>query len=465
MVRSHLHHFFKINQPLVIFVYGQIFFIMGLAIFLQSRRHSRLHLARDLRWLALFGFLHGLHEWGDIFIPIQANYIPIPYIELLRALQILLLGLSFACLMRFGAITVTDHWPNAPRIVWGLIGLWALFYGLILYTTSTIESWHHLSSIWTRYLLGFPGGMLAAYGLHYQAQTRIVPLGVPNIQRTLRVAVIGLIVYAILGGLIVLPAPFFPANTFNYTTINDLIGIPVYVFRSMAGFVLAISIIRALDIFEVEVDRLIEDMEIERIQLEERDLIGQEIHDGAIQSIYSASLLVKSAQQHAGHNLEIIIRLDRAQQALDSAVTDLRQYMLSLRTDQPVETLLSGLQRLAGDPRFNSLLAIELQVETEPTLNPTQVGYILSIAQECLANTTRHSQAHRVTIHLCQQVNQTELRIEDDGKGFDDASVVPGFGLRAMRDRARLLGGQLAIHSHLNKGTCIILTLPKDVNT
>jgi uncharacterized membrane protein YeiB len=50
---------------LVIFVYGLTFFIMGLAIFLQSRRHSRLRLARDLHWLAAFGILHGVHEWGQ----------------------------------------------------------------------------------------------------------------------------------------------------------------------------------------------------------------------------------------------------------------------------------------------------------------------------------------------------------------------------------------------------------------
>ena len=58
--------------------------------------------------------------------------------------------------------------------------------------------------------------------------------------------------------------------------------IPVEVFRSFSGLALTVSMIRALELFDIEVDRMIEGMEIERIQAEERDRIGQEIHDGAI---------------------------------------------------------------------------------------------------------------------------------------------------------------------------------------
>ena len=56
-------------ETAVIFLFMPCFFVMGLAIALQSRQHSRLELARALGWLAAFGFAHGLHEWGAIFIP------------------------------------------------------------------------------------------------------------------------------------------------------------------------------------------------------------------------------------------------------------------------------------------------------------------------------------------------------------------------------------------------------------
>ena len=57
-----LSDWLQVNRPLIFFVYGQVFFIMGIAIVLQSRRYSRLELARSLPWLAAFGITHGLNE-------------------------------------------------------------------------------------------------------------------------------------------------------------------------------------------------------------------------------------------------------------------------------------------------------------------------------------------------------------------------------------------------------------------
>ena len=54
---------FEINRQIILFGYGLVFFVLGLAIALQSRRYSRLELARSLAWLAAFGLAHGLYEW------------------------------------------------------------------------------------------------------------------------------------------------------------------------------------------------------------------------------------------------------------------------------------------------------------------------------------------------------------------------------------------------------------------
>ena len=67
-----IQNFFSVNHEIIYFIYGLVFFVLGLAIALQSRHSSRLDLARNLTWLAAFGFLHGFNEWGDLFIPLQA---------------------------------------------------------------------------------------------------------------------------------------------------------------------------------------------------------------------------------------------------------------------------------------------------------------------------------------------------------------------------------------------------------
>jgi hypothetical protein len=85
--------FFRLNQAIIYFIYGLVFFILGFAIILQSRQTSRLDLARSLRWLAAFGIAHGLHEWGDLFIPIQADYLNPEFMRALYVLHLILLAL------------------------------------------------------------------------------------------------------------------------------------------------------------------------------------------------------------------------------------------------------------------------------------------------------------------------------------------------------------------------------------
>src|SRR5688500_8891083 len=75
---------------------------MGLAVALQSRQRSQLPLARPLVWLAGFGLVHGLMEWGYLFVPIQAGWLPQSVIELLLLLQLIMKPISFALLFQFG---------------------------------------------------------------------------------------------------------------------------------------------------------------------------------------------------------------------------------------------------------------------------------------------------------------------------------------------------------------------------
>src|SRR5678816_516270 len=97
-----LQEFFNLNRQLILFVYGLGFFILGFAIILQVQQSSRLELARSLRWLAAFGITHAFNEWGDLFIPIQAQYLDVTVVRLLLVFQSILLAISFACLFEFG---------------------------------------------------------------------------------------------------------------------------------------------------------------------------------------------------------------------------------------------------------------------------------------------------------------------------------------------------------------------------
>ena len=447
-----LRDFFFLNRSIVLFIYGQVFFILGLSIFLQSLRYSRLKLARHLRWMAAFGILHGFHEWGMVFIPIQKAYMADNAIAILHVLHTLLLSLSFLCLLKFGLEMLEARYINSSLII--LPTIWILIFFYALGTHSETSQWINLSSVWSRYLLGAPGALAASLGL-YQFTNEVKLISNQRSYRMLQVAGISLLVYAILGGLIVPDEPLFPANILNYTFIESLLGIPVQVYRSLVGVVLAYSMIRAMGIFELEVDQMIEQMEISTIQSVERDRIGQEIHDGVLQSIYSASLITGSLTNLTQGDPILAERIQQVKEVLNQAIVELRSYMVSLRIPKSKNTLKSELTKLVSQPRFAGLLKITLDVPSTDTLSPSQASHIFRIVQEGLSNIIRHAQAENVQIIFESNKQISTLSIIDDGIGFDLENSKRGFGLQTVYDHSQLLGGKLSIDSKRNQGTRI----------
>jgi len=458
-----LRNFFDLNAALVFFVYGQVFFILGLAILLQSRRHSRLGLARSLRWLGAFGVTHGLHEWGMFFLPIQATYMNFSILSILQIVQLLLLGLSFFFLFQFGAELLSEQWPvllTIPVIITAII--FVLFIVIGIEGDDGLGVWQQQTTIWFRYLIGFPGAVLAALGLRYHARQHIRPLNLIHIYRMLQIAGISLFIYGVFAGLVVSAGAFFPANWLNESLSIKWVGIPIPVFRSLAGLVLAVTIIRALEVFDLELDERIEKLEIEHSLVAERERIGRELHDGAIQQVYTAGLIIESARQKFEEENVITQRLDRAMTVLNQAIGGLRAYMKELRQEPAPVSLIQGLEQQAGDPRFKSLMDIHLSLAltSDPALEPLQITHILAVVGEALSNAARHAQARKVEIEAVDENGRLLITVRDNGRGFEAPEDSGGYGLRNMRDRARLLGGELTIDSDPGRGTAITLIVP-----
>lgn len=462
-----LSEFFALNHQIILFIYGLGFFILGLAIILQVQQSSRLELARSLRWLAAFGITHAFNEWGDLFIPIQANYLSVTAVRLLFLFQSILLAVSFACLFEFGISLLRPFnrkgWleglPAALFIMWMFVSFW-----IILPFDSDVEDWHHIVNALARYFIGFPGGMLAAYGLRVHAIRRIKPLNVPVIFSTLRVAGIALGTYAILGGLIPSPADFFPASILNAGTFEALVGIPLILFRTLSSLVIAISVIRSLEIFTVEMQRKIEELEQKQIINAEHERLARDLHDGAIQKVYTAGLLVESASRLAQSKTEIGSRLERAVVVLNDAIVDLRHNLAELHHSDvvtPDAPLMQMLQQLSQDPHYNTLvkISLDLQLPQEKMLSPIRSRHVAAIVNEAMSNIVRHANARTVGIQAQDLGEHMRISIKDDGTGISP-NAQPGYGLRNMRDRARLLNGELHFSEPSNKGTTVILEIP-----
>ncbi|GFP39625.1 sensor histidine kinase [Candidatus Hakubella thermalkaliphila] len=440
-----LRTFFVTNEVVVLSVCGQVFFVLGLAIALQSRRYSRLELARSLPFLAAFGISHGLHEWGLIFIPIQATYLSELYVRMLQVAQVLLVALSFACLFQFGmallAPTGRRLWLKAlPALV--LLG-WTLGPFVIgLSLASDLATWQRNAAIWAGYILGFPGSLVAAYGLRRYTLECIAPLRLPHIVRTLRIAGLALGAYAVVGGLVGPPGSFFPATWLNEEVLLRALGVPVEVLRSLVGLVLTVAMIRALEVFEVELDQRIGAMQYAQSLANERERIGRELHDHTMQSVYAAGLLVEKARRWLGNSHPTAVSLDRSMGVLADALVNMRRYILDLQSSPEEVDVATGLQRLIREFCLNALVdvTLDMTLDSAPPLSPERVCQVLAVANEALSNVLKHARARSVIVQAHREDDWLDLVIADDGVGLPPNPRM-GYGLRTMRERVRLLGG------------------------
>ncbi len=453
-----------INRNVIAFAYGLVFFVLGLAIAFQSRHYSRLDLARSLSWLAAFGILHGLYEWLELASPEQEIFLSSAGALALHTLHLIILGSSFACLFEFGIMLLQPfgraRWlrgfPTGLFVVWALI----CFVVLPRVIAEPLE-WHNTTEALARYFIALPGGLIAAYGLRQQTYRRIKPLNVPHIYNTLRIAGIALTLYAVLGGLIPPPVSFFPGNVLNDESFARLLGVSSSVPQSLVGLVVAVTFIRALEIFDVETARLIEAMEQQQILSAERDRIARDLHDGVIQKVYTAGLLIKSAEQLTAPDSAIAGRMNTAATVLNDAISDLRRNIGELHPTAPSIPLPIALRRLADDPRFRSLVDISLKIDgpEDEALSPARTEHVVAIVTEALSNVVRHAHARHAAIDVQRHDGRLQVTIQDDGIGLP-AEVRSGYGLRNMRDRAKLLSGALEVMGSSGRGTTVKLDIP-----
>ena len=458
-----LRDWFNVNQPLVYFVYGQVFFVLGLAIALQSRHYSRLNLAHSLPWLAGFGLLHGFNEWGDLFIPIQTQLLVSPIIGFLLIAQPLLLAASFVFLFQFGIELLRplpQKWRWLRWLPLGIFMLWLIgpfWIGLIV--IHEVSQWHTLVNVLARYGLCLPGGLLAAYGLLHQTKVQIEPLDLPRIGRTFRIAAGALAAYALLGGLIVPAGTFFPANVVNSDSFATLFIAPPPVFRSLAGLVLVVAMIRGLEVFDIETDRIIRQMEENQVIANERERIARDLHNGALQQVYATGLLAQSLGRQVTGSLregigQLIVNINQT-------IDQLRAFLPQLQPDPKVVEVIPALTRVVEDTRRTIPIETYWETPAPVVLLPEQTNHLVAFTREALSNAIRHAQTPRIEIHLTCVDGHLQLVIRDFGRGFPMIMDV-GYGLKNMRDRARLLGAYLQIDSTPGKGTLVTLDLPTE---
>jgi len=217
--------------------------------------------------------------------------------------------------------------------------------------------------------------------------------------------------------------------------------------------------------------------EVQRLAVvEERERIGQDLHDSIIQSLYALSLSLEDVPELlADDPEEARARIDRSIDGLHLAIRDIRNFIFGLRPERLGQVgLVGGLATLVDEYRLNTMVDIELaaEVDSGEELAPDVVIQLVKIAQEALSNIARHARATRARVSLesgpaaaapgVDPGRELVMEIADNGDGFvpDVTRSDAHRGMRNMRARAVSLGGGLEVVSEPGAGTRIIVRIP-----
>jgi signal transduction histidine kinase/ligand-binding sensor domain-containing protein len=207
-------------------------------------------------------------------------------------------------------------------------------------------------------------------------------------------------------------------------------------------------------------------------RLRERERIARELHDTLLQSFTAVLLRLQAVSKvlpvqpdEAKRRIEVAI------EQADDAITEGRDAVHELRSngitvDEPSEALANFAKELLSEDPPESVPEIVVQIEGTPRpLNPAVRDEVYRIGGEALRNAIRHSRAKRIEVEMLYHEHYVRMCIRDNGAGIDPAILNREYkdghwGLRGMKERAKLVGGTLGLWSHVDVGTEVDLHIP-----
>ena len=202
----------------------------------------------------------------------------------------------------------------------------------------------------------------------------------------------------------------------------------------------------------------------------ERTRIARDLHDTLLQSFHGLLLRFQTAfnllpDRPAESKQVLASAIDQAAEA----ITEGRDAVQGLRTSaSEMNDLADSIRAFGEELAIKDTAKASLRVEVQGTpraLHPIVRDEVFRIVGEALRNAFRHAAARQIEVELRYNERQLRVRVRDDGKGIDSEVLrAEGrdrhFGLRGMRERAKLAGGKLTVWSGLDTGTEVELSIP-----
>jgi signal transduction histidine kinase len=200
--------------------------------------------------------------------------------------------------------------------------------------------------------------------------------------------------------------------------------------------------------------------------LTERNRVAREIHDTLAQGLVATSVQLRLAKKSAANDPDSMgHHLDAAQQLVRDSLEEARNSIWNMRS-QVLETgdLVSALKGILKQMADGVELRTHFEVAGRARrFSPVIENNVLRFGQEAITNAVKHAEAKHLNVMLEFGEKHFQLRVWDDGRGFDPSQPPPStgsFGLMGMKERAAELKGELKIRSGRGEGAEVSLSVP-----
>lgn len=446
-------------------IYGLAFINLGISALQQvSNWNSNFRLVNNIRYLGYFGIAHGLTE---LVTMLTLTELYSEYYIYMFLFNRVFKALSFVFLFIFGVKLVES---NFKKYLYGYIlvvfSIWLLIFTSIGVRYGFAE---HIQQpiyniIFIRYFMALPAGVITFIALITDSNA-IKKTNIYNIAYKYRALAIAFLIYGILDGLIVRNSNFFPANIINNDVFRSVFGIPIQAVKTIVGVTINILFLRITYVFNWERDEKIHQLTKSKVVSEERRRLGREIHDNVIQNLYGAGLGLELLIKKNKNESDTIFLQDILN-TLNESIKTVRNFMIKdsnkvIDVDEfkeNIEALIDRFSKIKTTTTSFNYKIYDYNIGNLTTETATQIYYII---QEALSNIAKHSNANKVEISLVSNLDFLEVFLLDNGKGFDIRNVTnENIGLRSMQQRAEIINSELLIHSEIEKGTEVKLTVP-----
>jgi signal transduction histidine kinase len=202
--------------------------------------------------------------------------------------------------------------------------------------------------------------------------------------------------------------------------------------------------------------------------LEERERIAHDLHDGTIQSLYAIGLECDALSNRQDFPEEARESFGSAVKRINELIGDMRGYISMLEASTPTAApeLTRDLAFVVRQLVPNTIASVvNISAAALQELSSREAEDLLYIAREALSNSVRHGAPTKVAVDVRQSAAATVLTIQDNGVGFDDATIRRGLGRITMQTRADRLGAELTLIGIPGMGATVRVSIPRGAVT